>query len=321
VKQARQSLDALYQRRFDAMIREDVLATTKQNFGLLNYARQLRGIIQYLEPEESGAAFDSELSLLWWNFYPRSKWVENPLSYMSRLKNLPPTLMMSRLDGPQSGTARDIIAASIQVEQRGLRGRIACDSRGMKVHPGKPDGYAEYDETIHNLVDLVRTRTTLPLTVDDSPEVLPANSVKDVALYVGWYSVRNYVPACQFNPGAVGFHIASLELLSLKNPDERGWCRGLLNDGIAATMGAVAEPYLVSFPRADDFFPLLMTGKLTLAEVYWRTAAVASWQVSLIGDPLYRPFKNNPALKTEDLPERLRIVLQPTTAPTTREGN
>jgi len=321
VKQAQQSLDALSQRRFDPVAREDLLTTTKENFGLINYARQLRGTIEYLKPEETGAALDSELSLLWWTFYPRSRWVENPLSYRSTLKNLPRTMMVSRLDGPQSGTARDIIAASVQVEERGLRGKIVCDSRGMKFHPEKPDAYAGYDETIHNLAELVRTKTALPLAVDDSPEVLPANSAKDVALYVGWYKLRNYVPACQFNPGAVGFHIASLELVSLKSPDEHGWCRGMLNDGIAATMGAVAEPYLMSFPRADDFFPLLMTGKLTLAEVYWRTISLASWQLSLIGDPLYRPFKNNPALKVEDLPERLRSALQATTAPTTRGAN
>ena len=47
--------------------------------------------------------------------------------------------------------------------------------------------------------------------------------------------------------------------------------RGLLIDGVVGTLGPVAEPYLQSFPTADEFFPLLLTGKLTLAEVYWRT--------------------------------------------------
>jgi hypothetical protein len=72
-----------------------------------------------------------------------------------------------------------------------------------------------------------------------------------------------------------------------------------LNDGIASTLGAVAEPYLSSMPSPDEFFPLLLTGKLTLAEVYWKTTPMTSWMVSFIGDPLYVPFKVNPQLKPE----------------------
>jgi hypothetical protein len=56
----------------------------------------------------------------------------------------------------------------------------------------------------------------------------------------------------------------------------------------------------------DDFFPLLMTGKLTLAEVYWRTCPLTSWKMAAIGDPMYTPFRQNPAMRVEDLPERLR---------------
>jgi hypothetical protein len=137
--------------------------------------------------------------------------------------------------------------------------------------------------------------------------------VRDVALYCGWYSVRNYVPACQFKAGAVGYHVASFEMISLHSDDERGWVAGLLRDGIAATMGAVAEPYLASFPAPDEFFPLLMTGKLTLAEVYWRTTPMTSWMITLIGDPLYTPFKTNPLLKAEDLEPVLRAALDPAT--------
>src|SRR5262249_57076202 len=109
---------------------------------------------------------------------------------------------------------------------------------------------------------------------------------------------------------AVGFHVASFELISLHDRNEKGWVRGLLNDGVAATLGPVAEPYLQSFPPADEFFPLLLTGKLTLSEVYWRTTPMVSWMQTCIGDPLYTPFKNNPALKPHDLPKPLRVVFE-----------
>ena len=135
--------------------------------------------------------------------------------------------------------------------------------------------------------------------------------------------MRNYVPAFQFAQGAVGFHVASSELVSLRGENERGWVRGLLNDGVSATLGPVAEPYLQSFPPADEFFPLLLTGKLTLAEVYWKTTPMTSWMNTCIGDPLYTPYKVNPPLKVEDLPNPLQFALRadpaPVPAPTSRK--
>src|ERR1041385_2820398 len=98
-------------------------------------------------------------------------------------------------------------------------------------------------------------------------------------------------------------------MLSLRADTEKGWLAGLLNGGVAATIGSVAEPYLGAFPLPDDFFPLLLTGKLTLAEVYWKTVPMASWMMVCIGDPLYTPFKATPQLTLEDLPMPLRRAL------------
>jgi hypothetical protein len=38
-----------------------------------------------------------------------------------------------------------------------------------------------------------------------------------------------------------------------------------------------------------------MTGRRTLLEVYFRTIPQLSWQMILIGDPLYTPFQKDPA--------------------------
>jgi uncharacterized protein (TIGR03790 family) len=127
-----------------------------------------------------------------------------------------------------------------------------------------------------------------------------------VALYTGWYNVGNYVPGCTFNLGAVGYHVASYELTSLRDPNNHGWCGGLLSDGVVATIGPVSEPYLHAFPTPDEFFPLLMCGQLTLAEVYWRTTPLVSWKMALIGDPLYVPYRTNPAIKVEALPPEMQ---------------
>jgi uncharacterized protein (TIGR03790 family) len=191
---------------------------------------------------------------------------------------------------------------------------------GGSAPDGKPDkegGYRAFDEKLARLAQLVSANTKMPVTFDRRHPVLPPNSIKDVAIYTGWYSVRNYVPSCEFKAGAVGYHIASYEMLSLRTDNEKGWVAGLLNDGIASTLGAVAEPYLSSMPSPDEFFPLLLTGRLTLAEVYWKTTPMTSWMMSFIGDPLYTPFKTNPQLQPEQLPPLLQRAFGTVGRPTT----
>jgi uncharacterized protein (TIGR03790 family) len=225
-------------------------------------------------------------------------------------------LMVSRLDGPTVQVVRDIIATSVQVEKRGLTGRIVIDTGGAaKLDPQRRNPvFWEFNRTFTNLMLLLRRKSALApqLTYDDGPEVLPPHSVQGVALYTGWYSVGQYVPACDFSAGAVGYHIASYEMTSLHDVNNKGWCRGLLADGAVATLGPVSEPYLLAFPDVEEFFSLLLTGKLTLAEVYWRTNPLASWKMSLVGDPLYTPYKVNPQLNAQDVPERLRPILTST---------
>jgi hypothetical protein len=79
----------------------------------------------------------------------------------------------------------------------------------------------------------------------------------------------------------------------------------MIQNGVVATVAGVNEPYLGAFPLPEEFFPLLMTGKWTLAECYWRTTPMASWRLTLIGDPLYNPFHAKPPLTASDLPKGL----------------
>ena len=104
--------------------------------------------------------------------------------------------------------------------------------------------------------------------------------------------MRKYVDAFDFVDGAVGFHIASFEAVNLRDPNSSNWCPAMLVDGITATLGAVAEPYLQAFPQPKEFFEELYNGKC-LVEAYYRTNPFNSWQLVLIGDPLYRPFKEH----------------------------
>jgi uncharacterized protein (TIGR03790 family) len=60
--------------------------------------------------------------------------------------------------------------------------------------------------------------------------------------------------------------------------------------GVVATVGATSEPYVQAFPLPEFFFRLLVDGRLGLAECYFLGTPFLSWQMVLIGDPLYRSF-------------------------------
>jgi uncharacterized protein (TIGR03790 family) len=333
VEQAARSLAELEDRRFDPDARRRVIESAGEFLGLFGLARAVQGQIQYLDNDATASAVDSDLALLWWGYYPRSAWLINPLNHKTPLAT-PPVLMVARLDAPRPQTVREMIVASLKAERDGLSGQAVIDSRGLekpattkrsrsRAEPAVPgrdeDAFAAYDQSLRGLAGIIAGKTKLPLTHEQTSEVLALGSVKPpTALYCGWYSVRNYIAAMKFSRGAVGFHVASFEMISLRTPGEKGWVAGLLDDGVVATIGPVAEPYLMAFPKADEFFPALLTGRPTLAEVYWATSPTVSWMMCLIGDPLYRPFAANPQLSISDLPESLRRALSPTTKPSTR---
>ncbi len=136
----------------------------------------------------------------------------------------------------------------------------------------------------------------MEVVLDNRDELFPEKSCPDAALYCGWYSLGKYIDAFTWQKGAIGFHVASSEASTLRKTNSQVWCKRMLENGVAATIGPVKEPYLQSFPLPDQFFPLLMTGKHPLIEVYYRTTPYLSWRQVLIGDPLYTPFKKKPAI-------------------------
>ena len=79
------------------------------------------------------------------------------------------------------------------------------------------------------------------------------------------------------------------------------WCPNLLKKGVCATLGPVAEPYTIGFPKPAEFFGLLATGEYTLVACYARTMLFCSWMTVLVGDPLYTPFKGAGKLKVSDV--------------------
>ena len=103
-----------------------------------------------------------------------------------------------------------------------------------------------------------------------------------------------YVDAFSWNKGSIGYHIASSECDTLRNRQSSVWCLKMLEKGIAATIGPVYEPYVQGFPLPELFFGLLLEGEFTLGEAYLLSLPLISWQMVLVGDPLYRPFSPRP---------------------------
>jgi len=255
--------------------------------------------------DESHASVDSEVMLLWWKSYPLDRWVMNPLNFQAseKYRNAAPVMMTARLDGPTPEIAKRLVDDAIAVEAKGLSGTVVIDARGIGYDPKNPrdgTGYAGYDESFRETAKLFE-KTDLPVKLDNVEKVIPAGSHKDVALYSGWYSHGNFVDCCEYVPGAIAWHLASSEAVTLRKSDSKVWCPNLLKKGVAATIGPVAEPYTVGFPKPAEFFGFLATGEFTLVESYSRSMLFCSWMTVLVGDPLYKPFAKNPKLKVADV--------------------
>ncbi len=259
-----------------------------------------------LSHQESNACVDSELMLLWWTDYPLARWVPNPLHWQfpaeKRTKSMPPVLLVSRLDGPTPEIAKRLVDDAVEVEKTGLNGKVYVDARGMNFDLKSATdigyGYGGYDESFREMATLLKA-AKFDVTLDNKEELFAANSCPEAALYAGWYALSNYRPCCQFVKGAVAWHLASGEAVTLRDAKSKAWCPNLLTAGVAATLGPVAEPYTIGFPKPSEFFGFLATGKYTLAEVHGRTVYFASWMTVLVGDPLYNPYKTHPMVSLD----------------------
>jgi uncharacterized protein (TIGR03790 family) len=274
----------------------------KQQAAVTAKLRDLDQRQRVLSHAETEACVDSELMLLWWDSYPLYRWHANLLYFQvpeEVRSRKPPVLMTARLDGPSAELARKLVDRALEVEKKGLSGKVYVDARGIgyKFDPKKPGdatGYGGYDESLREMARLLEKEAKLPVVLDNKPALFAPRSCPDCALYCGWYSLANFVDSFEFVPGAVAYHIASSEAVSLRNPKTKLWCTNLLQRGVVATLGPVAEPYTIGFPKPAEFFGFLVTGKYTLVECYSKTVMLNSWMTVLVGDPLYNPFAAAP---------------------------
>jgi uncharacterized protein (TIGR03790 family) len=277
-----------------------VLAMVDRSVGILGSIEWLDAQLDVARKHETGASFDSELSLVRWpDDYQLLRWQPNYLRAEyegSPLREARPTMMVARIDGPTLAIAKRLVDDAIAVEKAGgLAGKVYIDARGMAksdqpAAAASQGSYQDYDRSLLTMAAAIRQTGDLEVVVDESPELFAEGDCPEAAIYCGWYSLANYVDAFDFVQGAVAVHLASAEATTLREENAKNWCKRLLEEGGCATIGPVYEPYLVSFPRPDAFFAELLRGERPLVEVYYRTKPFNSWMMVLVGDPLYRPF-------------------------------
>ena len=240
-----------------------------------------------------GTSVDSEIALVMENRHSQ-QWLPNKYFVGFRgkaIKDMPQkVLLVSRLDGPSDTTVRRIIDDSIEIERVGLSGKAYFDARWPEKDDKDQSYYRFYDRLIHRAARIVKDSGKMAVVLDEQERLFQPGEAPDAALYCGWYSLGKYVDAFTWAKGAVGFHVASAECTTLRNRISTVWCRSMLEKGVDATLGPVAEPYLQSFPFPDVFFGCLIDGRATLAECYAAANPFWSWRMVLVGDPLYRPF-------------------------------
>jgi len=264
--------------------------TPKKTKDIKRKLTQLQSEIDYLTGKETAASVDSELSMVLFGDYELYRWQSNKLNRKTPHWDLK-SLMVCRLDGPAPEIIKTLVDKATTTEKTGLMGIAYIDSRGL---PANKKSYSAgyFDQSLRDLASMIKVRTQLPVVEERTDALFAPGQCSSTALYCGWYSLKKYIDAFDFVDGAIGYHISSLEAAELRDPNSSRWCPAMLKDGITATMGAVAEPYLHSFPQPKAFFAELFDGRC-LVEAYYRTKPFNSWQMVLIGDPLYTPFKKS----------------------------
>ena len=259
----------------------------------------------FREPEEDSlrpefrrneAAVDSELACLplLASGYTLAGPHLNPLYSTTNAATLHPTngiLIVARLDGPTPSIARGLVDKALQAETNGLWGRAYFDVRNIT-----DVGYKLGDDWIRNAAQLAQQMGFDPV-VDEGADIFPASfPMSQIAIYMGWY--REHVggpfalPKVEFMPGAFAYHLHSFSANTLRSTNQN-WVGPLLAKGATATMGCVDEPYLTGTPDLSVFAGRWMYYAFTFGEAAAASQAVLSWQTTVVGDPLYRPFGKN----------------------------
>ena len=209
-------------------------------------------------------------------------------------------LLVARLDGPSPEIARTLVDKAMAAESNGFWGRAYFDARGL---PKSETNYLLGDAWILTAAEICRQQG-FDVETDTNAETWRASvPMSHIAFYAGWYAGwadGPFVePQVEFMPGAFAYHLHSFSAETLRTT-KVNWCGPLLAKGATCTMGCVYEPYLQLTPNITGFAQNFLGG-WTFGEAAWTSQLAVSWQTTVIGDPLYQPFKKAPPVLHAEL--------------------
>lgn len=244
---------------------------------------------QFLEINE--ASVDSELAVMGIHGVPIGGPIEN--KYFN--KEIPfiqmPTpylLLVGRIDAKSYLTCQRMVLDALDAEEKGLWGKTYLD------FALKGGAFAIGDKWLEGITKR-SLASGFPTITDRTKDTFVTNyPMSDAAIYFGWYTFhRNgpfLNPKLKLQRGAIAVHLHSMSAAQLTDPS-KNWSAALLESGATATLGNTWEPYLQLSHNFDIFHDRLLKG-YSLAESASMAMNAMSWQNLVLGDPLYRPFKN-----------------------------
>ena len=201
-------------------------------------------------------------------------------------------LMVARLDGPTIEIARGLVDKAIEAESNGLWGRAYVDARGITN-----GAYKVGDDWMRASAALT-ARLGYETELNSQEPLFPTGfPMSHLAFYVGWYNTHATGALAQatmeFMPGAFAYHLHSISANTLRSSSQF-WVGPLLAKGATVTLGCVEEPYLAGTPNIAALLERMGFRRWTFGEAAYAAQASLSWQTTVVGDPLYRPFGQPP---------------------------
>lgn len=246
-----------------------------------------------------GASVDSELALLYEDIKGIKRTLsgpaDNPFFRQSDTAFTHPHFPMylvTRLAAYDVYTVKKMIDRALVAKNEG---RFVLDLKSNEDRAG--------NDWLRNAAILLPADRTV---FDETNTVL--YDQKRVLGYAGWGSndlhrKRRWVNF-EWLPGAIATAFVSTDGRTFVRPPEnwtigswsdnpKTWHAGspqslaadYLAEGATGASGHVAEPYLAMAPRPDFLFPAYLAGR-NLAESFWLSIPVLSWQNIVLGDPL-----------------------------------
>jgi uncharacterized protein (TIGR03790 family) len=249
--------------------------------------------------QDSGAAVDSELALLYGKLHGAKVSLPGPIANpFFKQRDTPfrhptfPIYLVCRLAAWNMAEMKGLVDKSLAAKNKGM---FVVDMRGDENTPGN-----SWLRTAALLLPKER------LVADDSPKVLM--NEKDVIGYASWGSNdkdrKTRFLHNQWLPGAIATEFVSTDGRSFKKPPEKWeigswgdpqstWFAGapqtltsdFIHDGVSGASGQVSEPFLAFCPRPEFVLPAYYSGR-NLAESFYMGIPGLSWMTVVIGDPL-----------------------------------